>query len=1193
MGISRKRHGFCLLLSRERSCLPQTPGTSRCVSRLGSSSDVDLDLQRKMKMMKIQQQKMKMMKRIQKYDSRDSRETQVRTMTRTTRSRSGRSLSVSLDEEQKSSVNGGACVQRTRRKLYNATPRHVLLVRSCLPRSGAENQRTRESRTDCGDRKKLFRHFTVGSFDSIDSTSDCVTEQRTVILQKQDNEGFGFVLRGAKADTPIEEFVPTAAFPALQYLESVDEGGAAWRTGLRSGDFLTEVNQQNVVKMGHPPPPPKRAPTTALSMRSKSMTSELEELDKAEEAVHPQKLMKHENKVEKTVSIKTRPKGRFMTVEFNQGQCSEGVAGVPPNVPERAHGSCIRVQKSSMKRQKSIGIAGEEKKRLIPPLVKFSRSLSMPDTSEDIPPPPGISPPSPPYKMSVSIAQTYEPNHSIYTENRCHTIERDMLGHHRQNFDSYDCSTHPGISVHNRTHVPENPYLDAVSKTLYIPPKPVRRKGILVKQPNVEDSPEKTCSISIPTIIVKEPSTSSSGKSSRGSSMENESSVLEGPGQLRPEGGYIRNPFAAAIAGAVRNREKRLEARKNSPAFLSMDLGDEDPLIPPPRLRQSVSVDEGLYESEKNLQDALDPQIFLMGSSLDECEGNTTDFTIPVPRTEPLTARSWSHPESDRFISLDGDLRTQRSGKAHSHLSLVLGQTGGVNRAQKDQVPVPPPRGEPQQGNLNHPLFIDTKLQSNAKAAAAQQKDYGGSMRPTRESTHHLVKAIETNPSEQMKNAYNLSKQTCAGLLMVQTQDKNKSLEMTQSDAFKQEESLALGSTPNDSNIKKPNPDFQLKSTPVEPSVGFTCNIPPPVLSSLDLDEDFDLTEPVPPPLEFANSIDVPEDQVAEILKQNKNNKTRGAVSIYHSHSSTNSSCLVSYTGPHTYPPPPPEILEMVTDSGIEENDSRNSTGDHRFEGNSTLSTVSSISTLSSEGIEDACMAYANGCILLDRPPVPPKPKSKPISKSNVFFRDSLKQESVESIGEPPPAPPPPLRGVIQSEPHKTQGKHHHELSNTILPNEDPKANWLSQTSESKSSTVTSIHSPPTPRPESARSSSLPGSVNSPTLTDVFSLPSPPTANADQCLSLSSVSSRSLTPLTMFNVDKPFIDKPVLLWTRHDVVDWLQSLSLAEHTKAFLENEIEGAHLPNLTKEDLMDLGVTRVGHRMNIEKALKLLMER
>ena len=43
------------------------------------------------------------------------------------------------------------------------------------------------------------------------------------------------------ADTPIEEFSPTPAFPALQYLESVDEGGVAWMAGLRTGDFLIKV----------------------------------------------------------------------------------------------------------------------------------------------------------------------------------------------------------------------------------------------------------------------------------------------------------------------------------------------------------------------------------------------------------------------------------------------------------------------------------------------------------------------------------------------------------------------------------------------------------------------------------------------------------------------------------------------------------------------------------------------------------------------------------------------------------------------------------------------------------------------------------------------------------------------------------------------------------------------------------------
>lgn len=49
------------------------------------------------------------------------------------------------------------------------------------------------------------------------------------------------------ADTPIEEFTPTPAFPALQYLESVDEGGVAWQAGLRTGDFLIEVRAANTL----------------------------------------------------------------------------------------------------------------------------------------------------------------------------------------------------------------------------------------------------------------------------------------------------------------------------------------------------------------------------------------------------------------------------------------------------------------------------------------------------------------------------------------------------------------------------------------------------------------------------------------------------------------------------------------------------------------------------------------------------------------------------------------------------------------------------------------------------------------------------------------------------------------------------------------------------------------------------------
>uniref|UniRef100_A0A671NTH2 SH3 and multiple ankyrin repeat domains 2a n=1 Tax=Sinocyclocheilus anshuiensis TaxID=1608454 RepID=A0A671NTH2_9TELE len=1150
--------------------------------------------------------------------------------------------------------------------------------------------------------------------------SDCVTEQKTVVLQKQENEGFGFVLRGAKADTPIEEFIPTPAFPALQYLESVDEGGVAWLMGLRSGDFLIEVNHQNVVKMGHrqvvnmikhggnrlvvkvvtvsrnleqddntrkkAPPPPKRAPTTALSMRSKSMTSELEELGelnlinhcyfyKVEETVQPQKLVHEKASLDKVATIKPRPSSRFLatSMDFNPSTSERpGVAVVPPSVPARSHGSYVRVPKSCMRRQKSIGIAGEEKKLLIPPLLKFTRSLSMPDTSEDIPPPPGVSPPSPPHNLSTPMAQVYEPNQPIYTQNstgRCHTIDRDLVGYHRQNFEQYDCQTpsaaQQNMCSHNRAHVPENPYSDIVGKPLYIPPKPARRKGILVKQPHVEDSPEKTCSIPIPTIIVKEPSTSSSGKSSRGSSMEIETSASEQPGQLRPDGSHIvSNPFAAAIAGAVRDREKRLEARKNSPAFLSMDLGDEDPFIPTPRLRQSMSIDEGMFASDKSLQKLMAPPASLLELQQILSGGNMASFTIPEPTTEPLTTRTGSCPNTDGPISLDGDFQNQTLGKTRDICPPLALGLALSNRALKEHVqpPLPPPKREPRNAYLNQPLFIDTKLRSNidanfvATAAVGQPKDCGGLFRHTRESNHETEKAKERNPSEQSKNSNNTSQQQSSGLLMVHTQDKAKPQVNTQPDRLEQEESPEMVSAPIEYNVKLTAPNSRpphtrnvvTSATSVEEPVKLPCTIPPPPMTSVDIDEEF---EPLPPPLEFANSIDVPEDQVAEILKQKKNNII-GPMPVYHSRASTTDSVeskclsgLVNCTTPHTYPPPPPEMFEPVTDSGIEEADSRNN-GDPHIEANGTVSTVSSISTLSSEGIDDTCIYYADGqTLLVDRPPVPPKPKTKPtINKSNALYRDPLHDrihESIESFGQPPPAPPPYLGYGAQSELRKKLAQRgtklwdHNELPNPLLPNAGPKASvindlssklqqmnkdrfpkqpagsrsigsreWTAQASGTKrSNTVPSItpshlplqaSSPASPPPESGRCSSLPGSAASPTLTDVFSLPSPPILNAEQCYSLSSVSSRSPSPLTMFQAsDKPFADKPILLWTKHDVANWLESLNLQEHKKAFLDNEIEGTHLPSLQKEDLVDLGVTRVGHRMNIERGLKLLMDR
>ncbi|KAK6294807.1 hypothetical protein J4Q44_G00356370 [Coregonus suidteri] len=547
------------------------------------------------------------------------------------------------------------------------------------------------TRADRSDRRKLFRHYTVGSYDSFDASSDCVVDEKTVVLTKKENEGFGFVLRGAKADTPIEEFTPTPAFPALQYLESVDEGGVAWQAGLRTGDFLIEVNQENVVKVGHrqvvnmirhagnsliikvvtvsrnmdpedtarkkAPPPPKRAPTTALSMRSKSMTSELEELatlrkktgdgqkkricfqvtlNKVDEVSPSQKAVDM-----KVATIKPRPSSRCLVTPTDMNSMNDrqgGVAVVPPTVPGSPRGGAllgILAKGGTMRRQKSIGRTEEEKTLLTPPPLKFTRSLSMPDTR----------------------------------------------GYHRQSSEQYDSRSR------GRAPVPENPYSEVGNKALYVPAKPARRKGMLVKQPNVEDSPEKTCcappsgavsmpttptertvsSIPIPTIIVKEPSTSSSGKSSQGSSMEIEPTTPEHPpltpgagGRgLRPEDPIVNNPFAAAIAGAVRDREKRLEARRNSPSFLSTDMGDEDLGDPAPRLRQSKSIDEGMFSNDEHLRRIMAPPpaaTLLRSQEGGDRGGNVTDFNTPEPGQvvrEPLTARTGQYPNLDSPVSLD------------------------------------------------------------------------------------------------------------------------------------------------------------------------------------------------------------------------------------------------------------------------------------------------------------------------------------------------------------------------------------------------------------------------------------------------------------------------------------------------------------------------------------------------------------
>ncbi|XP_071975200.1 SH3 and multiple ankyrin repeat domains protein 2 isoform X5 [Engystomops pustulosus] len=1117
-----------------------------------------------------------------------------------------------------------------------------------------------ETRTDRT--KKLFRHYTVGSYDSFDASSDCIIEEKTVVLQKKDNEGFGFVLRGAKADTPIEEFNPTPAFPALQYLESVDEDGVAWQAGLRTGDFLIEVNNENVIKVGH------RQVVNMIRLGGNHL-------------------------VLKVVTV-TR--------------------SLDPDDTARKK-----------------GITEEEKQFLAPPMLKFTRSLSMPDASEDIPPPPATLPPSPPPPSSPSPFNTpkspsprgYGTIKPMFNQNtgvksplpavradNMGTIMRDKGMYYRRETDRFSLDSEDLYSakmssqqnfVHKRGQLPENPYSEVGklgNKAVFVPAKPARRKGMLVKQSNVEDSPEKTCSIPIPTIIIKEPSTSSSGKSSQGSSMETDLQTSEQQGQLRPDDSLnVSSPFAAAIAGAVRDREKRLEARRNSPAFLSTDLGDEcvGP-TPSPRLRHSKSIDEGMFCNEDSFKQFVGPSSLILSRTANAFgEANNV-----------RSGKGKGHENNTtKGITVSGNYLHPVTGKLldpNSPLALAL---AARDRAIKDQGQPSPTPPEPDKSDLNKPLFIDTKLRPNAEssfpaAPGSRQNQRGVLKRQETESKQEIETAKEEKRHEEKKNMLinimDTSQQKTAGLLMVHTVDTTKAEDVlidnddvekeaspenpTANPAAEPKESVenALPKTSDGSPPAPPNKAIVSVCSVDEPVI-LPFRIPPPPFASIDVDEDFIFTEPLPPPLEFANSFDIPEDisvmpptTLVDLLMQRKNGGLPPG--SYHPNVASNSleskkpgalsNCLPTSYMQH------PESFDNVTDSGIEEVDSR-SGSDHHLETTSTISTVSSISTLSSEGVEnlDTCTVYADGqAFLVDKPPVPPKPKVKPvINKSNALYKDAVLEENMDTFVIPPPAPPPPPLGMTPSISKAGQLRTSKlwgdapEVKSLVMPS--PKANVISElnsilqqmnrekatkpgegldsptgmksaglstrgtdvlstVSGNRNTTVTFTVRPganqpitlqnrtpdfdgriagmrrapsPVVSPAEITRDIKPGPLSAPpaSISDVFVLPTPPPTGDLFAMNLGRSRSPSPSILQQPISNKPFSAKPVHMWTKQDVADWLESLHLGEHKEMFMDNEIDGTHLPSLQKEDLIDLGVTRVGHRMNIERALKQLLDR
>jgi hypothetical protein len=59
-----------------------------------------------------------------------------------------------------------------------------------------------------------------------------------------------------------------------------------------------------------------------------------------------------------------------------------------------------------------------------------------------------------------------------------------------------------------------------------------------------------------------------------------------------------------------------------------------------------------------------------------------------------------------------------------------------------------------------------------------------------------------------------------------------------------------------------------------------------------------------------------------------------------------------------------------------------------------------------------------------------------------------------------------------------------------------------------------------------------------------------------------------------------------------DIAGWLRNLGLEQYEPAFRENHVDETVLPNLTAEDLKDLGVGSIGHRRKLLDAIALLRD-
>ncbi|XP_074554109.1 SH3 and multiple ankyrin repeat domains protein 3 isoform X5 [Halichoeres trimaculatus] len=1167
---------------------------------------------------------------------------------------------------------------------------------------------TREDRT-----KRLFRHYTVGSYDNYTSYSDYVIEEKTAVLQKRESEGFGFVLRGAKAETPIEEFAPTPAFPALQYLESVDQGGVAWRAGLRTGDFLIEVNGTDVVKVGHrqvvslirqggsrllmkvvsvsrksetnlirkkAPPPPKRAPSTSLTLRSKSMTADLEEIARRRRIEKLDEMLAGQQEVVlrarpaddfRAATVKQRPTSRRITqAEINSLFERQGL--VPPSAPEKSTMALPR----GMSRTKSFGTPEDDRITALINESRFPRSSSLTDSF--IPPPPQTAPPPPPSASSTSsifildsgpppsflpppppargdglTRSSFKPGTEPRLQELSDTPSRSHAHAERQRkarsmiilqdmppqlqtdghaaTHTLHTATHTAThTLHTATHTStlslhstspalghsplsrrrgrpiENPYANVGQQAP--PSKPQRRKSPLLKQLPVEEQglgikdhdPSKLdipCSPSRAELyqqqVLSERARVQGRRSSlflsvEGSGSENQvpplltqSHSMDDLGELPPPAPVLSpsptphtflhpltgkpldpsSPLALALAA----RERALTARTPSPEPRLKHVSASTTPIPTP-----AASPEGRHKRTP----IPTPQ-----SSPEPRSKRTTPQTSPEQRTKrttPQTSPELRHKRITPPLFPDGQVeRPETEG----------GVTSPAGPSPERWRPTPLPT----LANESHPSLIDRRRSLTVGSSEEEGGTYTVTLPPAllsssdEETREELRRIGLVTPPAAFASPPALPPPSSLTLFSRRVGEggggegpdslgrrgdeeeggEERLIESTSPSSLPP--SITLASPPAPSSPTSPPATQPSPSSPATSPIALKPRLRSPIGRGRSA-----LRDP--------------------LLKQSSDSEL---LPMAASCSSPSSPLCSSPTSGGRQPRYLFQRRSKLWGGGDDRVvDERRCLGPEEVgrpaalggQGSSSAVDLSnrSASALELSGRAGSGLDLANRLQLLNKDshslgeePSPLDPgRRSPVGGARLFSSlGELHTISQRGFGASYTVRPGSRYPVTRRSPSPSPSPSERPLGHTSSGSERPDLSSGRGLTILKSSSL-SLPSEPKEVRFVMRSASARTRSRSPS----------PSPHASPCPS--PVLSGPLLAL------RPWRQRPLNLWNKYDVGDWLESIGLAEHRQRFQEHEIEGSHLPALTKDDYVELGVTRLGHRINIERALRQLVD-